>query len=60
MTGLRYSPLHVTEFCGEMQGKFKVGLARLIRELKADFQSVLRTLESLFMFFVFFHVRHHT
>ena len=28
MTGLRYSPLHVTEFCGEMQGKFKVGLAR--------------------------------
>ena len=31
MTGLRYSPLHVTEFCGEMQGKFKVGLARLIR-----------------------------
>ena len=35
MKGLRYSPLHVTEFCGEMQGKFKVGLARLIikREL---------------------------
>ena len=30
MTGLRYSPLHVTEFCGEMQGKFKVGLARLM------------------------------
>ena len=30
MTGLRYSPLHVTEFCGEMQGKFKVGSARLI------------------------------
>ena len=30
MTGLRYSPLHVTEFCGEMQGKFKVGRARLI------------------------------
>ena len=29
MMGLRYSPLHVTEFCGEMQGKFKVGLARL-------------------------------
>ena len=29
MKGLRYSPLHVTEFCGEMQGKFKVGLARL-------------------------------
>ena len=26
MTGLRYSPLHVTEFCGEMQGKFKVRL----------------------------------
>ena len=32
MTGLRYSPLHVTEFCGEMQGKLKVGLARLIKE----------------------------
>ena len=29
MTGLRYCPLHVTEFCGEMQGKFKVGLAQL-------------------------------
>ena len=29
MKGLRYSPLHVTEFYGEMQGKFKVGLARL-------------------------------
>ena len=28
--GLRYSPLHVTEFCGEMQSKFKVGLARLM------------------------------
>ena len=24
MTGLWYSPLHVTEFCGEMQGKLKV------------------------------------
>ena len=33
MTGLRYSPLHVTEFCGEMQGKFKVGLARLMNPL---------------------------
>ena len=30
MKGLRYPPLHVTEFCGEMQGKFKVGFARLI------------------------------
>ena len=30
MKGLRYPPLHVTEFCGEMQGKFKVGLSRLI------------------------------
>ena len=29
MTGLRYSPLHVPEFCGEMQGKFKISLARL-------------------------------
>jgi len=27
--------------------------------VKADFQSVLRTLESLFMFFVLRHVRHH-
>ena len=31
MTGLRYSPSHVTEFCGEMQGKFKVSLADLAR-----------------------------
>ena len=30
MTGLRYSPLHATELCGEMQGKFIVGRARLI------------------------------
>ena len=30
MTGLRYSPLHVTELCGEMQGNFIVGCARLI------------------------------
>ena len=28
-------------------------------KLKADFQSVLCTLESLFMFFVLLHVRHH-
>ena len=34
MTGLRYSPLHVTELCGEMQGKFKVGRARLIKKKK--------------------------
>ena len=33
MTGLRYSPLHVTELCGEMQGNFKVGCARLIIDL---------------------------
>ena len=33
MTGLWYSPLHVTVVCGEMQGKFKVGLARLKRYL---------------------------
>ena len=38
MTGLRCSPLHVTEFCGEMQGKFKVGLARLIRIQLNHFQ----------------------
>ena len=31
MTGLWYSPLHVTELCGEMQGNFKVGCARLIK-----------------------------
>ena len=37
MTGLRYSPLHVTEFCGEMQGKFIVGLARLMIPEKASF-----------------------
>ena len=29
MTGLRYSPLHMTELCGEMQGKFIVGRTRL-------------------------------
>ena len=41
MTGLRYSPLHVTEFCGEMQGKFKVGSARLTRGifLKTSFSN---------------------
>ena len=37
MTGLRYCPLHVTEFCGEMQGKFKVGLARLTRQQNVRF-----------------------
>ena len=25
----------MTEFCGEMQGKFKVGLARLIRDFRS-------------------------
>ena len=32
MKGLQYSPLHMTdhEFCGELQGKFKVGLTRLM------------------------------
>ena len=29
MKGMRYSPFHVPEFCGEMQGKFTVSLARL-------------------------------
>ena len=29
------------------------------KQLKADFQSVLRTLESLFTTFVLFHVRRH-
>ena len=43
MKGLRYSPLHVTEFPGEMQGKFKCGLARLIRQLL----SYMATLEEL-------------
>ena len=28
-------------------------------KLKADLQSVLRTLESLFLFFVLIHVRYH-
>ena len=36
MTGLRYSPLHVTELCGEMQGNFKVGCARLIIHLSSE------------------------
>ena len=31
MTGWQYSPLHVTELCREMQGKFIVGSARLIK-----------------------------
>ena len=34
MKGLWYSPLDVTEFCGEMQGKCKVGLARLINNYR--------------------------
>ena len=44
MTGLRYSPLHVTEFCGEMQGKFKVGCARLIEvhEKKSWVRDILK------------------
>ena len=29
MKGLQDPSSHVTEFCGEMQGKFKVGLTRL-------------------------------
>ena len=41
MTGLRYSPLHVTEFCGEMQGKFKVGSARLIRNISRNIGAVI-------------------
>ena len=32
---------------------------KLYTQLKADFQSVLRTLESLFTTFVLFHVRRH-
>ena len=32
---------------------------RLLINIKADFQSVLRTLESLFTTFVLFHVRRH-
>ena len=31
MTGLRYSPLHVIELCGE-KGKFIVGRAQLIKK----------------------------
>ena len=36
-----------------------LSLARKKRPLKADFQSVLRTLESLFTTFALFHVRRH-
>ena len=39
MTDLRYSPLHVTEFCGEMQGKFKVGPAQLITLVESTYPS---------------------
>ena len=49
MTGLRYSPLHVTEFCGEMQGKFKVSLARLIKCLFNLFN-----IDSLFTVMLYF------
>ena len=38
--------------------KRKFGASVMI-SLKADFQSVLRTLESLFTTFVLFHVRRH-
>ena len=42
MKGLRYSLLHVTEFCGEMQGKFKVGLARLIKRKAKSCKGCIR------------------
>ena len=44
MTGLRYSPLHVTELCGEMQGKFKVDRARLIKHRARRYGISLRVL----------------
>ena len=43
MRGLRYSPLHVTEFCGEMQGKFKVSLALLTGQQNVRFSSYFRS-----------------
>ena len=43
MMGLQYSPLHVTELCGEMQGKFIVSRARLIK-----YHSVNKVNRSLF------------
>ena len=43
MKGLRYSPLHVTEFCGEMQGKFKVSLALLTGQQSVRFSSYFRS-----------------
>ena len=49
MNGLRYSPLHVTEFCGEMQGKFKVGLARLTSRLREKTNAVYYFQISLFV-----------
>ena len=38
---------------------FGVEIELFYRYIKADFQSVLRTLQSLFMTFVLFHVRRH-
>ena len=49
MKGLRYSPLHMTEFCGEMQGKFKVGLARLTSRLYEQKNAVYCFQISLFV-----------
>ena len=40
-------------FCGVIVPTYSID------EFKADFQSVLRTLESLFTTFVLFHVRRH-
>ena len=45
--GLQYSPLHVTEFCGEMQGKFKVGLARLKNLSKASTRPSICSIKTL-------------
>ena len=47
MTGLRYSPLHVTELCGEMQGNFKVGCARLIMISRIDSAALMYCEQSL-------------
>ena len=47
MMSLRYSPLHVTELCGEMQGNFKVGCARLTRRSKIVSRASAMSIEHL-------------
>ena len=45
--------------CVILNLKDSIFLKKLFRCLKDNFQSALRTLESLFAFFVLFHVRRH-